>query len=277
MDKAFWQKIIDNDFPVPSNHTLEELTDKLLGYLGLIDSELRDDIGFLILANWIDRGLYPPERLRQMISSLKQNLQLGLGAVDADSVFLRSFSILVLSVIVYHDNEKGFLSKQEIHDIVQTSTDYLVAEKDLRGYVIGKGWAHACAHTADIMRFLSRNRHVGEKELKQILRAVATKLTTLTDYVMVHGDEQRLARIVSASLRREVLQRDFWTSWVDNIVHRIQQQEKPHFDPQYNGAYTNAKNFLRALYIKLVLYDEPLPMSDIVQPRLLEALRYFQR
>ncbi len=276
MDKAFWQRIVETDFAVPSGHTLEELTEKLFGYLGLVDPEYRDDIGFLILANWIDRGLYTPERLREMISSLRDNLQLGLGALDADSVFLRSFSILVLSVIVYHDNEKGFLSKQEIHDIVQTCTDYLVAEKDLRGYVEGKGWAHTCAHTADILRFLARNRHVGEEQLTSILHAMLTKLTTATTHVMVHGDDQRLTRVVTASLRRELLKRDFWASWVDNMVHRIQQQKKPYYDAAYNGTYMNTKNFLRGLYIKLVLYDEPLPMSDILQPRLLEALRFFK-
>ena len=38
---------------------------------------------------------------------------------------------------------------------------WLLRERDLRGFVPGKGWAHAVAHGADALGTLARSPHVG--------------------------------------------------------------------------------------------------------------------
>ena len=79
MDKAFWQGIVDADYAVPATHTLADLTPELLSLLGLPDAQLKDALAFIILENWIDRGLYSADELRAMAMQLIGNLKIGLG------------------------------------------------------------------------------------------------------------------------------------------------------------------------------------------------------
>src|SRR4051794_21396157 len=105
MDKAFWQAVLDADGAVPAGHTVTELTPELLGYLGSTDPFLRDDVAFEVLAAWIVRdNLYPPDQLRAIGDVLAHNLTIGLGQQGDDSIFLRSFSALVLDKVIEADN-----------------------------------------------------------------------------------------------------------------------------------------------------------------------------
>lgn len=62
----------------------------------------------------------------------------------------------------------------------------------LRGYLPDKGWLHSAAHTADLVRFLGRSRHLTVAEQKRILDVVAGKLEAP---VFVWGEDERLARL----------------------------------------------------------------------------------
>ena len=62
MDKASWQRIIANDYALPSQPSLAQLTNQLLSYLGSTNAELRESIAYPILEQWIDRVYYTHER-----------------------------------------------------------------------------------------------------------------------------------------------------------------------------------------------------------------------
>ena len=53
-------------------------------------------------------------------------------------------------------------------------------ERDLRGFVAGKGWAHAVAHGADALGALARSRQSGRLELTVLLDVVADRLLAPT-------------------------------------------------------------------------------------------------
>src|SRR5512143_1092778 len=105
MDKTFWKKIQTNDYAIPDGFTAAQLTPELLGYLGSPDPGLRDDFTLPILAYWMYRNLYTTAELRVMIATLGENLTKGIGEDNADSVFLRSFSALLLAEMVNFDNK----------------------------------------------------------------------------------------------------------------------------------------------------------------------------
>ena len=74
-------------------------------------------------------------------------------------MFLYSFSMLWLALIVEHDTQKPALPGEDIALIVAAALAYFAAERDLRGLVPVKGWAHAIAHSADLFAALASSSH----------------------------------------------------------------------------------------------------------------------
>jgi hypothetical protein len=96
MDKTSWQRIITNNYTLPSQLSLAQLSNLLLSYLGSADAEWRKSIAYPILEQWIDRAYYTHEELWNIATRLLQNLTVGLGEEGTNTIFLRSYSILTL-------------------------------------------------------------------------------------------------------------------------------------------------------------------------------------
>src|SRR5258706_12805521 len=114
MELAFWKQIASNNFTVPDEHSLDELTDELLGYIGSSTPQLRLDIAYNTLQQWIvTKPQYQPDQLRTMRDKMLGNIFVAIGDQDTDTVFLRSFSMWILGFIIAHDNDAPFLDQTE--------------------------------------------------------------------------------------------------------------------------------------------------------------------
>lgn len=201
-DKAFWQAIRAADYAVPAGEALPELTRELNGYLGSTDPELRDDIAYTVLTRWIIvTRIVPPGLLRSLIANWTSNLRTGIGEDGTDSVLRRSFSALMLSVAVARDNEEPYLERAEFAALLDATLTYLRAEQDTRGFDDEKGWMHSVAHTADVLKFMGRSRHLQSAEQKRILAGIVAKVGAV-DEVLTHGEDERLARAVLSIVAR---------------------------------------------------------------------------
>jgi hypothetical protein len=277
MDVSFWQAIVDADFAVPIGLTVSDLTPQLVDLLGSTNSHLRDDFGFTILAVWIDRGgYYSPDQLRELGAQLAHNLSIGIGETETDSVFQRAFSALILGKVIDADNRETFLSAAEVHRWLDQALTYVRAERDVRGFVPGKGWAHAIAHVGDLLMYLARNRHVGAPNLERILEAIGTRMSEPVPYVYRALEDERMAYAVIVALQRELLTPTFLRSWVDRLAQRWsgdQWSTTSKLDDNAN-AYYNTRQFLRSLYFQLLLgirapfwYTDPTPFENIPSVR----------
>ena len=103
-------------------------------------------------------------------------LGVGLGERDTDSVFRRSFSALILGECIGRDNDRPLVAGGKVLEWGDRVATWLLRERDLRGFVPGKGWAHAVAHGADALGTLARSPHVGTAELTVILDVIADRL-----------------------------------------------------------------------------------------------------
>jgi hypothetical protein len=252
VEKAFWQAIVESDYTVPPDYTVADLTPELLQLLGSTDIDMRDPFGYMILAHWMIRDrYYSPNDLRNMAAQLVQNLAAGLGEKDTDSVFLRSFSALMLSLIVHRDNQQPFFTGTEIKNLHRWILEYFAAEQDLRGYVPGKGWAHSVAHTADVFKFLARSRSLNAADLEQMLAAIADKMLLSVSYLYVHGEDERLVSALVEILKRELVDWKAWDRWLDRFVRWKSSWEEGEFDPTIHAPWYNSKNLLRSLYFRL--------------------------
>ena len=146
------QSIAQNKFSVSPSIEPFELALKMVNHIGSPDSQLRDDLIYTAFATWIlEYKLFNGEQLRQLLASVLDDKHMFycIGEENTDSVFTRSFSVLLLPLILIANREERFLTDTHIQQIKTKLLQYLDGEKDLRGYVEGSGWAHAVAHVAD--------------------------------------------------------------------------------------------------------------------------------
>jgi hypothetical protein len=255
MDKQFWFDIRDNKYALPKGYSIMELTEELFSYIGSTDPELRDAVAYETFANWLDQDKYTLEMIRPLIPRLVINLQNGLGERDSDTVFMRAFSILFLAEIIHHDNQDPFLEKDDVQSILAKGLGYLKDERDPRGHIAEKGWAHALAHTADLLYVLSSNRFIARAELEQILNAITEKLTEPIDWVYPYGEDDRLVQAVLGAIQRKLLDEFFYKQWLNSFIFSEGKRRpwKGSFANQpLHNAWFNSRNFLRSLQLKVI-------------------------
>jgi hypothetical protein len=260
-DVAFWRAIAHDHYTPPPGSDVPALAEELTGFLSSPDPELRDEIAYSTLASWIvQQKLLDPTALRALSARLRANMTRGIGERETDSVFGRSFSALVLSVVVARDNVEPFLDAADWHAIEAAALAYLIAEQDVRGYDPAKGWMHSAAHTADLLKFLGRSRHLEVPGQRRVLDVIAQKLST-APVVFTHGEDERFARAVLSLTSRKDFADAAFTSWL--------QQTKPavpeHPTAEQLHAVQNWKNLLAKL--EVLLSNDPLPSEAAVAAR----------
>jgi hypothetical protein len=263
MDKEFWATIAKNDYAIPAGHALSELKEVLFGYLGSTDPELRDDIAYVVYANWLKREMFTKAEVHTHVDELLANLDQGIGETESDSVFLRSFSVLLLAEIVHNDNKKPLLEKDRIQNILAKGLWYLEAEKDPRGYIPVKGWAHALAHTADLMLVLGKNRNTGKADLENILLGIANKLIHSTNWVYIHGEDERLANAAMTILRRDLITQEFLRNWLKSFIEPKILWKNAYIDEERARAFHNVRDFLRSVLMNILSTDELSSKEDL--------------
>lgn len=270
MDKPFWQAIASADCALPEGATYNQLLPELLENLASPEAELRDDLSLTILSTWLEARCYTPGEMRGMLPILKANLRSGLGESGTPEVVRRTFSTLILAELIQVDNATPFLTHSEVLEILETGLNYLLAERDPRGYIPGLGWAHALAHTADLLAVLARSSHCGAEELKQILTAISARLLDSGHTLYCHDEDERLVNAVLELLQRDLVSAEVLSAWVISFSQTENGGWREAFlDSARNQAKQNVKTFLRSLYYRLVKAETPPPHT----PELLTSLR----
>ncbi|WP_146551909.1 DUF2785 domain-containing protein [Rummeliibacillus sp. SL167] len=109
----------------------------MIKHIGSIDSELRDQLiygSFYQLI--IEKNLLEHTLLIELLDlGLSDLLFKGIGGTETNTVFTRSFTSLLIALILYRDNEDNFLSQSMVYKIKDKLIDYISLENDLRGYI----------------------------------------------------------------------------------------------------------------------------------------------
>ena len=202
-DKAFWTGLAGKEFAVPEGESAAALALEAADLLSSPDPALRDGVGYEALARWVYRdGLVPPADLEKLRLKLQAGLAKGLGSAGTDAAYGRSFSAIGLAILAAADLKKPWMTAESFDGLLGESARYLVAEKDLRGFVPGGGWVHATAHTADVLKFLGRSPRLTAAGQARIVEAVATRLRT-AGTVFTWGEDERLAQALLSLVRRK--------------------------------------------------------------------------
>lgn len=271
MSGSYWRNVHAEGLAVPSDRPLDELTAELTRMLGDPDPGLRDGTAYPALTTWIERGVYD-DLLAGLGDGMAAGLLVGIGERDTDSVFRRSFSALVLGECIARDNDRPLLPGGKILEWGDRLTTWMLRERDLRGWVPGKGWAHAVSHGADTMAILARSPHLATPELTVLLDVVADRLLQPVDRLFSSGEGDRLAFATVAILRRNVVPLRVLEPWIARIAASAGTRSSyDDRDPYLAGG--NAEAFLRALYLQLSLGARPPQVRSDLLLVVVDALK----
>ena len=270
MSGSYWKSVVEDDFEVPSDRPLDDLTAELTRMLGSTDPDTRDGTAYPALATWTERGVYD-DLLPGLGDGMAAGLAIGLGEQGTDSVFRRSFSVLILGECLARDNAAALLPGAKILDWGDRVATWYLRERDLRGFVPGKGWAHAVAHGADALGALAASPHLYTNELTVLLDVLADRVSMTTDVVLTAGEPDRMAAATMAILRRNLVPLQVIEPWIARLVASARLKSSADRDP-FLGT-SNAQAFLRSLYLQLSLAPAPPTVRPDLLLVLVDALR----
>lgn len=257
------QALAQNEFRPSENEDLSELIPAMLNYIGSTDSYLRDDLIYSAFGTWILRySALSPEQLRNLLLIIldESHMLYKIGEQDTDSVFTRSFSVLVLPLLLITHRSHLLFSAPEINRIKKQLLYYLENEKDHRGFVHEKGWAHAIAHAADALDDLAQCAEMNKSDLAEILEAIR-KVICIESACYIYSEDERMVTAVIAVLGRNLLSDVEITQWVEGFSDLVLTINT---GPEKHIIRTNVKNFLQSLYFRLqweqmtIKFDTPI-------------------
>ncbi|WP_032122459.1 DUF2785 domain-containing protein [Clostridium amazonitimonense] len=242
--------IRDNNWIIPEEVNNYELALQCLNNIGSVDAELRDNLILELLCNMIIEKKLTDKEVKDILGLIlsERHLFYNIGKIEDDSVFNRSFSMLIVECIVYRhkESEVKLFNEAEIIRIYKAVIRYLNEEKDVRGYVMVKGWAHTAAHTADVLEELVSCKEIKERELIEILEGIRKKVC-INYYAYVNNEEERLVTATISVMERKVISKEKILNWIKGFEN----MEKTGVYPEDHNLICNHKGFLSALYFRL--------------------------
>ena len=239
----------DENFDL-SAKDMDQLLTRMLAEIGNTDSYLRDRCIYEAFVKLIDGNYLTITQETHLLETClnEQHLLLGLGEEgESDQVFTRSFSALVIAYLLYKDNEQRKLDASFIEKAMEASIQYLLLEKDRRGYVPEKGWAHSVAHGSDLLANAIRHYLFDIHNMNWCLQAVQTCL--LTEYAYIDEEDERLLTII-VELIQKGLDDQALVSWLADL------------EADYAGdglakyrMHWNVKKFANTLFIYLQRHE----------------------
>ncbi|WP_342568073.1 DUF2785 domain-containing protein [Psychrobacillus sp. FSL K6-4046] len=234
---------------------LEEVIKEMLINIGSVDGELRDSLIYSTFYQLIENNKLSDSLMVKILEIClsEEYLFKGIGEQDTDTVFTRSFSSLVIALIVEKDKTKEFLDKQQLEEVYKKTTTYLQSEKDVRGYVEGKGWAHSIAHGADLFESIishPSNDILHAEEWLNVIKACIWRDTVLQD-----DEDERLIFAVEAMIEKG-LPEEMLVEWVHNFESLLEARLKEQNRIVFYKYRSNVMNFLKSLYFRLTYLDQ---------------------
>lgn len=217
-DRQYWIDLRAKRFVAPPSDPILPLALEATRLLGSPDPTLRDEAGYEALASWVyDKKRLTDPELDVVLETLVLNARKGLGSSGGDLLYLRSFSILALSVFAAADLKQPFLDQRRFDELLDLALDELAQERDLRGYTQGYGWGHATAHCADLLKYLSRSTRLRREQQARIVNGIAERLRS-AGIVFVWGEDARLASALASLAERTDVDAPPFENWFERLA-----------------------------------------------------------
>lgn len=256
------QRIEENDYELKSGEDIKEYVKLMLEHIGDPEPVLRDELIYSTFYKWInEKHWFNDAELRELLWILldEQHLFYHIGNKEDLTVYTRTFSVLVVALILQRHREMAILDSSEFIKVKQGLIRYYEEERDLRGYMEKEGWAHAAAHGADALDELVLCSESDAAVREEVL-AVIQKMLYNDQYIFRDEEDERIATIIVTIIDHHLLPQQSITDWILNLA---QCGSWPRSHSQY-VTRINTKNFLRSLYFRLLLTEKNMDIVDVL-------------
>lgn len=227
---------------------LDSRIHEMLVNIGTTDEDLREGI-YGIFHRLIMGEYLTKLQITKILDNCTDKLFYRIGETNEDSVFTRSFSSLVIASILIKDKELLLLSGEHLRDIVDKCETYFRSEKDFRGYVEEKGWAHSIAHAADLLCAVILHPGFNLNDTQRLLDSLMPSL--FSGVVFVDDEDERLISALEGLLERGLDERVI-EEWISQIFAELKERWGGTALIHYK-VRTNVKNFMKTLYFRLAI------------------------
>jgi hypothetical protein len=247
------------------NMDFDRLAERMLKEIGSTDPELRDDLIYRTFARLIHGNYLTPKKMTYMTEVCLENLFLSIGKRDSDSVFTRSFSALVIALILEKDREQSFLDHELAVRAIESSIQYLKREEDIRGFVKEKGWAHSIAHGADLLTEAVKHPAFSLDSANDCLEAIHCCLIKesigMSPYI--DDEDERLIFAIEALLDKG-MEEHALLNFVVEASQVIYDFVEKGFTTELFRKRINAAHFLKSLYFRLAFRNEGAKVRETI-------------
>ena len=257
-------KIKKDNYNICEKLDIDKLIVDMLEYIGSVDFELRDNLIYSTFYSFTQKNILTVNQMKNILKVCldEEHLFFNIGEKNTDSVFTRSFSVLTIPLALLMNSNSGFLEKTDIIHIKGKVADYIKKEKDFRGFVVGKGWAHSVAHAADALKYLAENEFILHDDLKEILGIIKFMISN-EKLVYNYGEDTRTAKVFLSVLKRKLLSDKEIIDWLYSLNF-------PHFSetvtyPDIIHLKENQKGFLQSVYFYLLKKNEKMIVNKIFE------------
>lgn len=238
------------NFESLSQQEKENLFESMLENIGTTDGYLRDNIYLMRLVEMLESEPFTNEKLIAYTEICLEQIKYGLGEINSDSVFKRSFSALVLYYLAVINQQRNFLSNDLKQQIIHESIYLFKNEQDIRGYVEGKGWAHSIAHYSDLIAGLVTSDFYDSKYNEEILDVLNINLQKLNvdKSCYIDDEEERMLFIVFAMLDQQRISEEAYINWLNDSNKTMLNQTSKNLEGF--RIRTNYKHFYQSMYFR---------------------------
>lgn len=256
------KRIVHDDYKLSNGEEAMGFARRMLQYIGDTDPCLRDDLIYSIFCQWVcEKQYFSNEELNELVDALldEKHLFFQIGNEGDDTVFTRTFSVLLMDVFLYWNRNNGYLSIDKFMKVKDSLIRYYNEEKDLRGYLEVKGWAHAAAHGADAMCELIRSKESNDSIRMEVLNSLQ-KVLSNGKYLLSNEEDERMTRVIFLLAVKELLSKESICKWIEDLGSDISSK----YSREQYIARVNTKNFIRCLYFSLMHQENTKDITDLL-------------
>lgn len=251
----------------------EWLLHEMLDHIGSPDAVLRDQLIYRTFIELLSDNLLTTKQLQFLFDTASSDnyLFFNIGEEMTDSVFTRSFSALLVAGLLSKDTSLQTLDANRLESYFQKIGRYLLLEKDTRGFVQDKGWAHSIAHGADLATMTIKHPKFDLQYAPAILHAL--KLVSWKNTVYVNDEEERLVTIIEA-----LLDRNYSEEALIEFVQQAFDKFEMHLVTQgYNESFFSGRtctlNIMKTLYFALKMNNRSPKLQNAIYGQVAKWLK----
>jgi hypothetical protein len=200
-----------------------KLLDLLLDNTGNKESYIRENVlTALYTIAFVKPVLSFDEYIHMLnISISETHLFNGIDGKDDDAAICRGFSSFGVAYAVCADAKHGFLSDAQFISVFDKATQYMISEKDRRGFIYGgKGIVHTIPHGAYLIKALIEHPKFSDEHAGRVLDCIKSNIVGKGRFAADDWADMRIAGLISSLLIKGITD-DIIKQWIETLLPNI--------------------------------------------------------